>query len=311
MEKESKMQENYLAKWLNNELSEEELAVFKESAEYASYQRIVEASNRIEAPNFDEKRAWGAISARTEKKFEKPKVIALSPYKKFLRVAAVLVLLLTGSYFFFNSLVKTVETQFAEQSEVTLPDNSEIFLNAESKVSFSERNWNEKRNISLNGEAFFKVAKGKKFTVTTSQGKVSVLGTQFNVENREGFFEVTCYEGLVGVTFRDTERKLPAGSSFVVINGEIKLFEEPKNGQPSWMMDESSFKSIPLKYVLAELERQHNIVVTTKDVDITQLFTGSFSNTNLKLALESISTPTQIRYNLGTEKVLFYAGDTP
>lgn len=305
------MQENYLAKWLNNELTEEELAAFKKSAEYASFQRIVDVSSSIEAPEFDADKAFKAISERTKKVQEEPKVIALSPYKKFLRVAAVLALLLTGSYFYLNTLDKTFETQLAEQTEVVLPDNSEIFLNAASKISFSERKWDEQRNVTLNGEAFFKVAKGKKFTVSTSAGEVSVLGTQFNVENRDGFFEVTCYEGLVGVLYNGTDRKLPAGSSFLVVNGEIKLNEAPKNGQPSWMMDESSFRSIPLKYVLAELERQFDIVVETKNIDTTQLFTGTFSNTNLKLALESISTPTQIHYNLGEEKVLFYAGDTP
>lgn len=305
------MQENYLAKWLNNELSEEELAAFKESAEYASYQRIAEASSELETPAFDAEKAWGAISNRVTEQKESTKVIALNPYKKFLRVAAAIAVLLTGSYFYLNTLDKTFETQLAEQSEVLLPDNSEVFLNAVSKVSFSEQKWSEQRNVTLEGEAFFKVAKGKKFTVSTSAGEVSVLGTQFNVENREGFFEVTCYEGLVGVSYNGTDRKLPAGSSFVVVNGEIKLFEEPKNGQPSWMMDESSFKSIPLKYVLGELERQFSITVETKDINTAQLFTGTFSNTNLKLALKSISTPTQIRYNLGQEKVLFYAGDTP
>jgi len=47
------MQENYLAKWLNNELTEVELAEFKKSDEYASYKRILEATNTLEAPDFD------------------------------------------------------------------------------------------------------------------------------------------------------------------------------------------------------------------------------------------------------------------
>ena len=40
------MQENYLAKWLNNDLSEEELAVFKKSAEYASYEKLMKERNQ-------------------------------------------------------------------------------------------------------------------------------------------------------------------------------------------------------------------------------------------------------------------------
>ncbi len=47
------MQENYLAKWLNNELTEAELAEFKKSETYASYQRIVDATDTMEAPDFD------------------------------------------------------------------------------------------------------------------------------------------------------------------------------------------------------------------------------------------------------------------
>ena len=58
------MQENYLAKWLNNELSEEELAAFKRSEEYASYQKIVRAADALEAPSFDMEKALGDLKAR-------------------------------------------------------------------------------------------------------------------------------------------------------------------------------------------------------------------------------------------------------
>ena len=199
----------------------------------------------------------------------------------------------------------------AENTEITLPDSSEILLNAESKVSYSEKNWETKREISLDGEAFFKVAKGKKFTVTTQQGKVTVLGTQFNVENRDDFFEVTCYEGLVSVTFNGTEFKLPAGNSAVAIDGIIKKSKVEVNGQPSWVNNESTFKSIPLKYVLAELQRQHDLEVSLDDIDENQLFTGTFSNSNLDLALKSISTPLQISFKLEGNKVLFYEESAP
>ena len=47
------MQENYLAKWLNGELTEEELADFKKSDAYASYVKIRTASENLEAPDFD------------------------------------------------------------------------------------------------------------------------------------------------------------------------------------------------------------------------------------------------------------------
>jgi len=303
------MNENHLAKWLNNELSDEELAAFKASDGYATYQKIKENFEGLSAPEFNEEAAWKNIKQRTTS--ENGKVVPLRPYKQFLRIAAVIALMLTGSYFYLNSLDDTFSTAYAETSEVVLPDASELVLNADSKISFDEKNWEKERRIMLEGEAFFKVAKGKKFTVSTTNGTVSVLGTQFNVEQRDGFFEVTCYEGLVSVNYNGHEQQLPAGDAFVAIDGNIQQTEKVVTTNPSWLDHESTFKSIPLRYVFNELERQFDIKVTVEDVDSNQLFTGTFSNTDLHLALESISTPSQIRYSIEGTNVLFYAEDHP
>ena len=303
------MQENYLAKWLNNELTEEELAVFKKSDEYASYQRILEASKTMEGPDFDVEDALQAI--KNKRILQEPKVVQLKPFRRFLKVAAAVTIIMVGSYFYLNTLNENITTQFAENKEVILPDSSEIIMNADSKIAYSKKKWDTERNVSLNGEAFFKVAKGERFTVTTDHGTVAVLGTQFNVEGREGFFEVTCFEGLVSVSYKGSETKLPAGTSFMVVEGEIVPAEEPKNLNPSWMDNESTFKSIPLKYVLDEFQRQHNVKVKTQNIDLGKLFTGTFSNTNTDLALQSISVPSQIKFKLEGNKVLFYAESAP
>jgi len=303
------MQENYLAKWLNNDLSEEELAVFKKSAEYASYEKLMKVSGTLEAPDFDTDKALTDFKNNHLQKGIK--VIKMNPMRKLLRIAAAIAVILGASYFYVSTLDESVSTQYAERSELRLPDNSEIILNADSRITYSEKNWDKERNISLQGEAFFKVAKGQKFTVATNDGLVTVLGTQFNVENRKGFFEVTCYEGLVSVLFNGKESKLPAGNSFVAINGSVLKTESPANTTPSWMSNESTFKSIPLNYVLDEFERQYNIEVKTQNVNLEQLFTGSFSNTNINLALQSISTPSQIKYELEGNNVLFYVENAP
>jgi ferric-dicitrate binding protein FerR (iron transport regulator) len=302
------MQENYLAKWLNNELSEEELKTFKKSDEYASYQRLLDTSEGLEAPEFNVDQAF--IDFKNAQATD-PKVIRLNPLRKAMRIAAAVAVVITASYFYINTLDESVSTQFAERSEVILPDASQILLNADSEISYSERNWDKERTISLEGEAFFKVAKGKKFTVSTTSGTVSVLGTQFNVENRNDFFEVTCYEGLVSVSYNGKETKLPAGTSFLIIGGKNIAAVAPETSEPSWVHNESTFKSIPLSYVLNEFERQYNLEVETTNIDLSQLFTGTFSNTNRKLALQSISTPSQIKFKLEGNKVLFYAENAP
>ncbi|SEL17577.1 FecR family protein [Maribacter orientalis] len=303
------MQNNYLAKWLNDELTDAELAEFKKSEAYETYQKIKESASQLESPEFDVDKAWESIEQYKTK--EETKVFILSPFKKFLRVAAVIAVLLAGSFFYLNTLNESFTTDYAENKSITLPDASEVILNAESELAFSEKKWDKNRNVNLKGEAYFKVAKGKKFTVKTTQGLVTVLGTQFNVETRKNYFEVTCFEGLVSVTINGKETKLPAGNSILTIDGNTTMMKATVNGVPSWLSKESSFKSIPLHYVMDELERQYNIEVVTEGIDTAQLFTGTFSNDNLELALKSISVPLQIKFNLDGDKVLFYAEKAP
>ncbi|MGS0524967.1 FecR domain-containing protein [Zobellia nedashkovskayae] len=104
------------------------------------------------------------------------KVVQLHPFKKFIRIAAAAAVIIFGSYFYLNNLDENIVTEYAENKEVVLPDNSKVRLNADSELSYSERKWSKERNVELKGEAFFKVAKGKRFTVATDAGKVAVLG---------------------------------------------------------------------------------------------------------------------------------------
>ena len=303
------MQENYLAKWLNDELTEAELAEFKKSEAFETYQKIKDSASNLEAPKFDMDKAWSSIEPL--KTAEDTKVFILSPFKKFLRVAAVIAVLLTGSFFYLSTLSESFTTDYAENKTISLPDTSEVILNAESELTFSKNKWESNRNVNLKGEAFFKVAKGRKFTVATDQGLVTVLGTQFNVETRKEYFEVTCFEGLVSVTMDGKETQLPAGNSLLMLNGKSTMLKAAINGKPTWLSNESSFKSIPLNYVIDELQRQYDIKITTKNINTSQLFSGSFSNENLELALKSISVPLQIKFNLDGNKVLFYDEKAP
>ncbi|WP_372945743.1 FecR family protein [Muriicola sp.] len=302
------MQENYLAKWLNNELSEEELAAFRETEEYASYEKIARASKGLMPPAFDTDRALADLKSRKQ---QETKVVRMRPARYLMQIAAAVTVLIAASIFYIATLDETFTAEYAQRTEIVLPDASEVILNAGSELSYSERNWEKKRQLNLEGEAFFKVAKGEKFTVNTEAGAVSVLGTQFNVKSRKGFFEVTCYEGLVSVSYNKSQRKLPAGSSFLVINGRITDTQAPMTTEPSWVNNESSFRSIPLSFVLKEFERQFKVKVETRNVDLGELFTGTFSNTDMNLALQSISTPSQISFTLEGNKVLFYGDNAP
>jgi ferric-dicitrate binding protein FerR (iron transport regulator) len=108
------------------------------------------------------------------------------------------------------------------------------------------------------------------------------LGTHFNVKQRPNYYEVSCYEGLVSVTYNNKTVKLPPGTTFRVVNKQINAVANSTNANPSWMQQEST--GIPLDQVIAELERQYDIKIKSDGVDTTKLFTGSFTHSNQKIA---------------------------
>jgi ferric-dicitrate binding protein FerR (iron transport regulator) len=112
-----------------------------------------------------------------------------------LRIAAVLVI---GIGLFFASVPMQTTTELTQnkmQKTFLLPDDSEVTLNSASQIEYKKWNWTDHRELQLEGEAFFKVTKGQTFDVLTRLGKVTVVGTQFNVKARGDRFEVICFEG--------------------------------------------------------------------------------------------------------------------
>ena len=302
--------DDLLTKWLNNEISDAELEVLKSSPEYASYMRIAEASSKLSLPEFNEKETYSAIASKTsiQRVNERnSKVRPLRSMKAFLKVAAVFAILFTG-FHLINTLDTTVKTTIAEKKTIELPDRTEVILNAQTEVKFNGKNWNDSRNVSLNGEAFFKVSKGSTFNVNTAQGTVSVLGTQFNVFARDNKFYINCYEGLVSVFLNDSKIELQAGKELKIENGLIIYHKSSNTENPDWLLDESYFENATLATVLQEIERQYPIKITTDNVNVEKRFTGAFTHKDLDLALKSVCDPLNLAYSIsGNDDVILYA----
>jgi ferric-dicitrate binding protein FerR (iron transport regulator) len=298
---------NNILKWFNNELSKQEVSDLKQSEDTQTLEKILHYSSFLQAPKVDAEKALLAFKESHAVKKE-VKVRTLN-FKLMYRVAAVAVIMLSASYFmFFNNNV-SFETEIAQTKTLALPDNSEVILNAASILEYNKKSWNKKRDLNLDGEAFFKVSKGQKFTVNTDMGSVEVLGTQFNVKERDNYFEVQCYEGLVGVTYKGQTVKLTKGNTFRIVNGVIIDVDEFNTLSPSWLQSESSFVEVPLAEVIEELERQYDIEIIIKDIDTTQLFTGTFTHTDKNIALQSVTIPLKLSYEIQKQTVTFYKYD--
>jgi len=256
---------------------------------------LLDELNRPVAPSFN------AINGSIHKKRNFKNTQA--SYKWGLSIAASILVVL-GCYFAFSFEEITHETSYAEQKTISLPDGSEVVLNAKSAINFTEKNWPNNRTIQLKGEAFFKVKKGSTFSVQTPNGLVKVLGTQFNIKDTDTFFEVVCYEGKVSVTNNKNEYVLSTGNAIRKIDGKNSEKHDKEDSLPSWLNGESSFVSVPLKYVILELEKQYNIQIDTHKIDDSIIFTGSFSNKDLKLALVSVFKTMDIQYTKEKNGVL-------
>ncbi|RZN79704.1 MAG: DUF4974 domain-containing protein [Winogradskyella sp.] len=280
--------EELIKKWLDHNLRPEEQNAFEGLEDYKDLLKFSEALKGFKSPDYSADKEYDIIKSQLNPKTSN------NWLRPLLRIAAVL--FISFSIFYYNSTLDTeVNTLVAQDTTISLPDTSTVNLNAQSTIVYNKNSWNNKREVSLDGEAFFSVAKGSKFDVITSDGKISVLGTQFNVIQRLNYFEVTCFEGLVAVNYKSESLKLTPGNRFVVIDGIIKNEKENRT-QPSWLSNETSFTSAPLKYVLNELERQYDISVDASKLDSQRLFSGSFTHDNLDLALKSITLPLGITY---------------
>lgn len=289
------METNYnnelFTRWLNDDLSPEELREFEKSPKFSLYQKIAQKSSELDTPEFNEDKVFKQIKTQLTAQQKPTKVKKLFP--KFIFSAAASIVVLLGLFFFLNRNT-SYSTSYGEQLAITLPDNSEVILNANSTLSYKTQNWKENRILDLNGEAYFKVKKGSDFIVESIIGTVSVLGTQFNVNTKDTAFEIKCFEGRVKVKTANHNRILTQGKAFRQLKNTTAEDFNIQEILPSWTQGESNFNSSPLSQVIIALEHQYNIKIDPSKIDITQKFTGSFTHNNLNVALQTVFVPLRI-----------------
>jgi ferric-dicitrate binding protein FerR (iron transport regulator) len=289
-------EDKLLKKWLNNDLTDAEKEAFSKRSDYAQNQNIIDKAQHFKASHFSKPEDFETFKTNYK---TKSKVKRLDWIKPFLRIASVLVIGLIVYFNFFNTNIIETQTLASQKTLIQLPDSSEVQLNANSQISYDANSWDSQRRLNLNGEAYFKVAKGATFDVITPQGIVTVVGTEFNVKSRADYFEVMCYEGIVRVASDTITRQLVAGDTYRILNHAFSEDHTDKL-EPSWTKNQSQFKAIPLSEVMAELERQYAVSVSHKNADTARLFTGGFSHNNLEHALDAITQPMNLTYTISS-----------
>lgn len=276
-----KNDDTLLARWLDGTLGEEELTQLKSSPEYPTLLRMKENFARLQSPRTDSERILEHV-------LRQPKTTARRvPIFRIGWAVAAAVALIFGLAAYF-ALPREFTAANGQSYAFALPDDSKVLLNAGSNASYSRWRWDNTRRVDLEGEAYFKVAKGKKFVVVTSVGNVTVLGTQFNVRARPGRFDVVCYEGKVLVEHQSQRVVLSPGQKVTFDADKLLGIGRTKSSEPEWIKKELVFENESLEGVLSEIERQYAVSITT-DLRSEQRFSGSVPGDDLTAALKIIA----------------------
>lgn len=197
--------------------------------------------------------------------------------------------------------------------EIQLPDGSEVTLNANSKLHF-ERGWEEAsvREVWLEGEAFFKVNPtpslgAPKFIVHTNRGDVAVLGTTFNIKDRDDHFSVILTEGSVVLTLaedaaldsRELQMKPGDMLSLDVANKTHHWTKPNTEVYTSWTAKKLTCDNTPIAYLAEVIEEQYGYEVIIQDEALAnRKLSGTLNNPSLEDLIQAIS----LSFNIKVEK---------
>ena len=293
--------------WLEGKITKEEaLRRANEGENITDLLQSMERVAEFQVENYVLKEAaWELLKEKIAA--DKKSKVVLMPRRYWITGVAASFILAFGALFLFqDSIFKVgqtkVNTLLASSDEVTLPDGSVVFVNADSKISYAKNSWSEAREIVLDGEAFFEVEKGPRFLVTTAYGTVEVLGTSFNVSTRNGRLEVSCKTGKVKVSAPEgqSSQTITPGLKTIVEAGVVQEPQSVETDQVgSWRGGEFYFESVKLTEVLAEFERQFDVnleynVNTLKY----RVYTGYYDNQNMSEAIQLICTAMGLQYEI-------------
>lgn len=283
--------------WLEGKISSDEAASnASDPASFDMLRKYVEKTALLTPPeNKSKAAAWAHIQANIA---EAPEAKVISINRRYwLTGIAASFLLIASAFFLLKGEFEgdiSVSTDLAEVQTIYLPDSSVVYLNAESSVYYSQKNWQTNRTLTLDGEAFFEVKSGSNFVVNTANGKVEVLGTSFNVRSRAADFEVACKTGRVRVTafLSNTKRILTPGLKTRVNSGVlIDPIKTNLSDVDLWRTGEYYLESTSIKEGFEELERIYNITIIHElsETELGRPGTWDFDKNKLLESIQQIS----------------------
>lgn len=240
---------------------------------------------------------------------------------RFLRIAAMIVIAFGLGYFAqdWNTdgpvPMQTIAVPAGQCVNITLPDGSNIWLNAQTTIQYPISFNKCERMIKLDGEAYFEVVKDKKrpFIVNTKECCVEVLGTKFNVDaySSRDKFETVLMEGSVKVSMHSNPEEsisLKPDNKVYRSNGRL-LTEKMKNFERyRWKEGLICFQNEPFNVVMEDFEKFYGLKIVVNNQKVTRyLYTGKFKQTDgIDYALSLLQKNIHFTYQRDRENHVVY-----
>lgn len=225
-----------------------------------------------------------------------------------------------GEIVYHKSEEKTTEVVYNKlevprggECMIKLDDGTKVWVNAETKLKYPVAFVGDRREVVLEGEAFFDVAKNEKpFIVKTSFGDVRVLGTAFGISAYASEPEsyTTLVRGKVSVEREGGEPVVILPGEQVVTSKDGKMIKQQVDVEEfvGWKDGIYVFKEKSLGEIMKTLERWYNISVDFQEKSLVDLpFTGNLKRyDDINVFFDALTRTGDMKYRVeGNQVILF------
>ncbi|MEK6481008.1 FecR domain-containing protein [Catalinimonas sp. 4WD22] len=263
---------------------------------------------------------------QTEREEHNARKYQISKKYSLLRAAAIIFIFFgigIGGYYAYDNMPEPqmawVEkiTKKGQKATLTLTDGTKVYLNVDSKLTFPERFDTDKREVVLEGEAFFDVTKNpeKPFIIRSGNLTTTVLGTSFNIKAFDHEDpQVTVVSGKVKVNALNTDSThnevllTPFQQAFY--DGQLHKKEVEIRPFIAWRDKVIHFDEVSLEEAVVVLERWFNVSIDIEGEQIRKCkISGKYLNENLINIMKSFEHILDVEYTIDAERKLTIKGE--
>lgn len=254
---------------------------------------------------------------------EKKRILAKPTATVWIRVAAMISFFLVASYFIYGRLernqqrstpplavkLKELRTLKGQKLDIKLSDGSRIRLNANTKISYPEKFSNDKREVSLDGEAYFEIVHDaqRPFIVRTAHASTRVLGTSFNVLAGTESTAVTLVEGKVNVSLPNGASTTLTPNLQATIARELKQIDTREvdvTKFTGWKDNTLDFDNTSVKEAFAIIENWYDVEIIVEDQQLLNcIITSKYQNESLENVLNSFRFILKMDFTINGQQI--------